>query len=229
MSVDDEILIAFVDGELGADERAAVEAALEQDAALRARIAAHRQLRSRLSVAFDGVLSEPIPARLAEQTQVQTAEVVTLADRRSRRWSAREWGAMAASVAAGLLIGAGAMNVERPIIAAAEGGLVARGALARALDSQLASEASGNVRIGLSFQSQDGAYCRTFSVTRSDTSGLACRDSDAWAIAMTAQGGGGEVRMAGASEAILDAVDSMIVGEPLDQAAERQARDLGWR
>jgi hypothetical protein len=46
---------------------------------------------------------------------------------------------------------------------------------------------------------------------------------------MTAQGGGGEVRMAGAPEAILAAVDAMIVGEPLDQAAEQQARARDWR
>jgi hypothetical protein len=229
MSVDEETLVAFADGELSGDDAAAVEAALASDPALREKLAAHQSLRTQLSAAFDGALTEPVPARLSEAAQPRTAEVVNLADRRAIKWSAREWGAMAASIAAGLLIGVGVMNTQAPMMAAANGGLQARGALARALDTQLASDEPGKVRIGLSFASQDGSYCRTFSLTSSDTSGLACRDGEAWTIAMTAQGGGGEVRMAGAPEAILAAVDAMIVGEPLDQAAEQQARARDWR
>lgn len=229
MSVDDETLIAFAEGELSGDERAAIEAALREDAVLRERLAAHQRLRARLSAAFDGALSEPLPERLAKAAQAPSATVVTLADRRAVKWSAREWGAMAASIAAGLLIGVGVMNRPAPLIAASADGLEARGALARALDTQLAADAGGDVRVGLSFQSRQGAYCRTFSVTRSDTSGLACRDGDSWTVAMTAQGGGGEVRMASAPAVILDAVDEMIVGEPLDQRGEEQARARGWR
>ena len=229
MSVDDETLMAFADGELSGDERAAVEAALAGDEALRQKLAAHQRLRAKLSAAFDAALTEPVPARLSEAVQPRGAEVVNLAERRAVKWSVREWGAMAASIAAGLVIGVGVMNTQAPLIAASDGGLEARGALAHALTSQLASDEAGAVRIGLSFRSQDGGYCRTFSVTRSDTSGLACRRGDDWSIAMTAQGGGGEVRMASAPETILSAVDAMIAGEPLDQAAEQQARDRGWR
>jgi len=229
MSVDDETLMAFADGELNGEARAAVEAALARDPALREKLDAHRRLRSRLSDAFDGVLSEPVPERLSAGAEKRGADVVNLADRRAIKWSAREWGAMAASIAAGLLIGIGVMNTQTPMIAASNDGLEARGALARALDAQLAADQQGAVRIGLSFVSQDGGYCRTFSMTRTDTSGLACRDGDGWSIAMTAQGGGGEVRMASAPESILAAVDAMIVGEPLDQAGEERARANGWR
>jgi hypothetical protein len=229
MSVDDETLMAFADGELSGDARAAVEAALAQDSALRARLQAHEALRARLSSAFDGVLSEPTPAPLAAAARKHSAVVVNLAERRLARWSVREWGAMAASVAAGLLIGIGLMNTQAPMIAAVDGGLEARGALAQALDHQLASDAPGAVRIGLSFVSRDGGYCRTFSMTRSDISGLACRNSDGWAIATTAQGGGGEVRMASAPAPILAAVDAMIAGEPLDRTEETKARAQGWR
>ncbi len=229
MSVDDETLMAFADGELRGDERAAVEAALAGDPALRAKLEAHQRLSSRLSAAFDGALSEQIPERLTAAAKPKSAEVVSLADQRARKWAAREWGAMAASVAAGLLIGIGVMNTQAPLMAASSGGLEARGALTQALNTQLASDAPGSVRIGLSFASQDGSFCRTFSVARSNTSGLACREGDSWTIAMTAQGGGGEVRMAGASEAILNAVDAMIVGEPFDQAGEERARSNGWR
>ena len=62
MSVSEEKLIAFGDGELGGAELAEMETALASDAALQARVAQHRALRSKLSAAFDGALSEPVPA-----------------------------------------------------------------------------------------------------------------------------------------------------------------------
>jgi hypothetical protein len=230
MSLSDEKLMAYADGELDAAERAEIEAALAQDGSLRERVEAHRRLRARLSRAFDGALTEPAPEQLRAAAGVRAAEIVNLSERRAAKWSAREWGAMAASVAAGLLIGVGVMNAQSPPIAATEDGLIARGALAGALNTQLASDEVGAVRIGLSFRSQDGRYCRTFDLTRSETSGLACRDEDVWAVAMTTQSAsGGEIRMAGASAEILAAVDEMIEGEPLDAAGETRARDAGWR
>lgn len=229
MSVDDETLIAFADCELSGERRAEVEAALAQDPALRARLEAHRALATNLSAAFDGALTEPVPAQLLHAAHPREANVVSLEDRRAKKWEMREWGAMAASLAAGLFIGFGAMNAQAPLIAASSSGLEARGALAHALDAQLASDDAGEVRIGLSFVSQHNGYCRTFTMTRSDTSGLACREGANWSVAMTARGGGGEVRTASAPAAILTAVDTMIDGEPLDRAAEADARARGWR
>lgn len=229
MSVSDEKLMAYADGELDAAERVEIEAALAHDAVLREKVEAHRQLRDRLSAAFDGALTEPVPDRLRAAAAPRTAEIVNLGERRASKWSAREWGAMAASVAAGLLIGVGVMNAQAPLIAVTDSGLEARGSLAAALNTQLASDQAGAVRIGLSFRSQDGRYCRTFDLTRGETSGLACRNDDRWNVAMTARSeSGGEIRTAGASEEIPAAVDAMIDGEPLDAAGERQARDAGW-
>lgn len=232
MNVSDEMLMAFADGQLDGEEQAAVTRALEADAGLRAKLEAHRNMRARLSAAFDGALSEPVPARLQEAAQARpTATVVDLSARRAAKWSVREWGAMAASLAGGLIIGLGAMNARTPaMLATTEDGLFARGALARALDTQLAADDAGAVRIGLSFRNTDGDYCRTFDLTEAATAGLACKRGDGWAVAMTAAGaGGGEVRTAGASEDILAAVDTMIAGDPLDAAGEAEARDAGWR
>jgi hypothetical protein len=231
MTIDEEKLMAYADGELSAAERAEIEQALAADDGLRARLEAHQRLGTRLAGAFDGALAEPVPARLAEALKPKAAEVVTLADRRAARpkWSAREWGAMAASIAAGLFIGVGVMNTQSPLIAATDSGLVARGELARALDTQLASDQSGAVRIGLTFRAESGEYCRTFDLTERATSGLACRVEENWNVAMTsAHASGGEVRMAGAAPEILAAVDAMIAGEPLDAESEQQARDRDW-
>ena len=230
MSVDEDRLMAFADGELSGAERAEVEAALAQDASFREKLVAHRRLRAQLSAAFDGALDEPAPTRLMEAAQPPAAEVVKLSDRRAARWSVREWGAMAASLMFGLFVGVGVMGNDAPLIDAGETGLVARGALASALDTQLASEQAGAVRIGLSFRAQDGRYCRTFNLTEGATAGLACREADTWNVTMTTVSPGGvEVRMAGAPPEVLAAVETIIDGAPLDASGEAAARDAHWR
>ena len=231
MSIANEKLMAFADGELDAAARAEIEAALAQDPTLRAKVDAHQIMRSRLSAAFDGALSEPVPEKLRTATHERPpAEIVDFAARRNAKWSAREWGAIAASIALGLVVGVGATRQPQPMIATAENGMVARGALTRALDTQLAADAAGPVRIGVSFRNQEGEYCRTFDLTTGGASGVACREANAWVIPlMSGSATGGEVRTAGASSDILNAVDAMIAGEPLGANAERSARDSGWR
>ena len=78
----------------------------------------------------------------------------------------------------------------------------ARGQLASALDSQLASAPveGALVKVGLSFRTQDKRYCRTFTVTKGEGPvGLACRDGDGWTVRMAvAQGpvaAGGATRL----------------------------------
>ncbi len=232
MAIDDEKLMAYADGELDPTESAQIEGAIAADPALRDRVEAHRRMRTRLSASFEGVLEEPVPERLlAAARGEKRGEVVDLAARRTARWpAARRWGAMAASLAAGLLIGVGVMNAQTPLIAVTGDGMSARGALARALDTQLASDQESAVRIGLSFRAQDGDYCRTFELAERETAGLACRAGNGWTVEMTtAHEGGGEVRQAAAPAEILNAVDAMIDGEPLDADSEARARDAGWR
>ncbi|MBL8547105.1 MAG: hypothetical protein JNL81_11625 [Hyphomonadaceae bacterium] len=231
MSVDDEKLMAFADGELTGADLAEVEAALADDASLREKLEAHREMRARLSSAFDGALTESVPQRLRHAAQTpHQAEVVDFASRRAAKWSFREYGAMAASIALGLVVGIGFLQPAAPLVSTADTGLEARGALSRALDTQLASDDAGAVRIGVSFRNHDGAYCRTFDLTEGGASGVACRSQSNWSIPLIANtAAGGEIRQADASAGILNAVDEMIAGDPLDSEAERAARDAGWR
>jgi anti-sigma factor RsiW len=62
--LDDDILQAFLDGALGDPERAAVEAALGQDAEANRRVLRLAEQRRLLHERFDPVLLEPVPARL---------------------------------------------------------------------------------------------------------------------------------------------------------------------
>jgi Anti-sigma factor NepR len=186
--------------------------------------------RRRLSAAFDGVLNEPVPDRLKALLAEPAPQVVDLGAVRAQRrgmsnWAA--WGGMAATLVLGTLIG------TRLAPSGGEGtGLVATGAIARALDQQLASAPAGPVAVQLSFKAKDGRYCRSFSTAAS--AGLACREPDgAWAlqqvVAVAAPPSGG-MRQAASSlpAAVLAAVDASMAGEALNAEQERVARDTGW-
>lgn len=243
MTHSDEVLMAYVDGELDADAAAAVEAALAKDTALAARVARQRALRRAVHAAFEPVLEEPMPQRL-----LATARGTVLAPARARRWTWFEWGAMAASVAIGVVLGAMLLDGARlsvpgigpaADIAADEAGLRARGALAHALQDQLAASqpADAPVRIGVSFVSTSGEFCRSFTLApagaRMPVGGLACRRAGAWRLLAVAEADPGSVaqyRQAGAPipASVQRALEERIRGDALDAAAERAARQRGW-
>lgn len=62
--VSDEVLMAYVDGELDEGTAGVVAAALADDADLRARAERFRATRLPVQAAFDGVLAEPVPPAL---------------------------------------------------------------------------------------------------------------------------------------------------------------------
>jgi hypothetical protein len=114
------------------------------------------------------------------------------------------------------------------------GTLVAQGALAHALDTQLASAAPAATgpQIGITFRATDGRICRTFTAT--GMAGLACHGAGQWrvaALAATKDESIGAYRMAasGLPDTIREAAQQMIQGAPFDAAAERQARARDWK
>jgi hypothetical protein len=189
------------------------------------------------------VLDEPVPERLAPAAMDGRAQVRVdvLAQAGARplpaRWSWRQWGGMAASLAAGVLAGALGWQQIHGNPGAPFGrqgdALVARGELADALSTRLAADApDGRVRLGVSFAAKGGGYCRSFQLGA--TAGLACRQDGEWRIPVLAQEERAEqtgYRQAGSGmpAAVLDAIDARIAGASLDAAAERAAREQGWR
>jgi hypothetical protein len=114
----------------------------------------------------------------------------------------------------------------------ADGGLAARGDVARALTTGLAAD-QGPVKVGLTLKTADGRYCRTFQSAPDHLAGLACREGDGWRVrtlAAFAPAPAGAYRQAASDTPpeVLAAVDAL-ASEPLDAAAERAARDRGWR
>ena len=246
MKFSEEILMAYADGELDAATRAAIEAAMASDPELAASVSRHRATRELLRRGFDPILDEPVPSRLLDALEPETArpagaEVRPLPVRGAaatrlppRRWSWPEWGAMAATLAIGALIGAGLRTAPAPLMDMRDDGLVAAGELSRALSTQLARDAppGADIRPGLSFRSVGGNYCRTF--VAGGVAGLACRDPDQWRLELLStlpQTGTDAYRPAGAAlpGVILEAVEARIEGDPLDAEGEAAALERGWR
>lgn len=105
----DEILIAYLDGELDAGTRLEVEAAIEIDRTTRDRVSELAQSAQALRAAFDPVLQEPVPERLlAAAHGGSTAASADLATARRKRFGAQSWIEWAAAAGiAGLVIGGG--------------------------------------------------------------------------------------------------------------------------
>ena len=91
-AITDEMLIAYVDGELSEADRTLVASAVAADPALFEKLEQHRRFRARMFGAFAGVLDEPVPERLVEAAR--PSKVVSLAERR-RKHTRRTEGARA--------------------------------------------------------------------------------------------------------------------------------------
>lgn len=232
MTIDRETLMAYADGELDELTRRRVEQALAADPALAAQVDADRALRARISGHYAGTTDQPVPDRLKA---LLDTSVTDIAEARARRAPIRQWFMNAAAIAATLVIGvfAGRMANDPGPVHMSDGVVVAQGALADALDTQLASAqpADAATRIGISFRSADGVYCRTFQTGRID--GLACRSGGNWMLhnmVSAARKAATEYRQAGSMDpAVLVAAQAMMAGDPLDTAGEAVARDRNWR
>lgn len=147
------------------------------------------------------------------------------ATERAKSGSYTGWLAVTA-MASGLVLGvllAASFGIGSDIRAGG-GLLLAQGTLAQALSDEM----SGSHGIGPSFWSRDGYFCRAFDTRKGEQPGLdgiACRERAGWHIRIVTTATG-----PGATPAsVQNTMDNLVVGSPLDAAAERQARRQGWR
>lgn len=247
MQFSDETLMAYADGEVDADTRRQIEAAIALDPSIAERISKHRGLRADLGAAFNGVLEEPIPKHLLDAAGASPAtKSATVADLsavraakqragKPHRWSWPEWTSIAASLVIGILAGRAALQPSKSdLFATNANGIVATGELSAALTDRIGGASDdAPVSIGLSFRTKDGEYCRSFATGSS--AGFACREADTWKVRAlsesTAQAPSGEYRRAGTElpPGILAAIEDHMAGEALDQEQERAAKERGWK
>jgi hypothetical protein len=249
MSVSDETLAAYVDGELDPAACAEIEETVRRDPSIAQRIARYRSLRNQLQAAYADELNEPVPDRfLAALRTPAPRPSAAVADLQTAQKSARgtavasRWRySLAASVL--IAVGAGFLAWRHSHPASMEnvdGTLIARGALATGLSDQLSGPATPGsgatgptVRIGLSFVAKSGDYCRTFSL--SADAGLACHRAGRWEILaldtrVASEGADSGFRTASSAmpAKVLEAVERQMASEPLDRAGEIAARGKGW-
>src|SRR6478672_1875128 len=193
---DDEKFFAWLDGELGPAEAAEVEANVASDPELTRLAEEHRALAAQLRAGFDPIATAPVPERLQAALR-PSADVIdfAVAERTRALASLPQWAAMAATLALGVFVGT--MVPQRGAPVEVQGGkLYAASALNEALDTQLASAPSGEVRIGITFRGHAGEICRSFAGPAS--SGLACRNNGRWQVRgmfAAPEGQGGDYRM----------------------------------
>jgi len=206
---DDELLSAWLDGELPPDREAELERRLAAEPALALRLEQLSSANAALRDAFAPAADEPMPRAVLDMIESHAnptpdadrgksghGTVVDLgARRRSREPDVFPWPlALAASVT--LAIGVALGFFLAPQRGGPEAGLLAStGSVARgsALHDTLETAASGTAReiaAGLtvapvlSFESRDGGYCRELAISGADGSGaaLACRHDDGWQV-----------------------------------------------
>ena len=237
MSVTDEQIAAYADGELEGAELAQVEAAIAADPALARKVEAHRALKAKLAAHFAPILDAPVPDHLSAMLQPKEppAEVVSLAAERQKRGLApmvRRWGvyigpALAAAVVAAAVFLPG-MGGSDPV--SVDG--MAGPQLAGVLDNQLVADQSpdAQTRILLSFEQEPGRLCRVY---RGDVAGgIACRNEQGWQIEremLLGEGQSTEFRQAGSDAELLAAAQSMSSGAALSAEQEAEAKAKGWR
>jgi hypothetical protein len=244
-SWDDAKIHAYVDGALDADAAARLEQDSGSDAALVARIARQREVRALLRAEFDPVLDQPIPQRLLDTLAGPgpSSVVAPIGAARKERpgarpaWSLREWGAVAATLALGVLLGSQLFRGSSSLpIEIRSGQFVAASYLATALSTQLAGAApeGAAARIDLSFRAADGQYCRTFAL-EVGTSGLACRRDGRWAVELLEAAAEQPAALDGfrqassaLSPAMLGAMNALGASEPLTTEEEQQRLGSGW-
>lgn len=234
MKFSDETLSAYADGALDPATRSAVERAIRADPTLAAKVRQRTAMRSNVFAAFSSTdqTSTPRPAgqpRTGKVIQLNTARIPRIEPaQEKRRWSWPEWGAIGAALMVGVLAGgAGVIGVlEKPQLAAGvSGALLAQGDLDTALSTQQAgvSAPESPVRIGVSFESKDGGYCRSFMMGAA--AGLACRNGTEWRVPVMAPAAAAGSAM---PPLVLDAIDARIAGQTLDARAEEAARARQW-
>jgi hypothetical protein len=229
---DDEKFFAWLDGELAPGDAAEMDARVAADPELARLAEQHRKLGNRLSAAFDPIARATVPEQLLAAARPSGHVIDFEAAKRARRIpSFPQWTALAATLAVGIFVGTIVQQRGSTPIEVQGGKIYAAAALNRALDTQLASAPSGDVRIGVTFRDRTGEICRTFTETAS--SGLACRSNGRWRVNglfASPEGQASDYRMAGGMDPNLAALmDSTIAGEPFDAAAEKAAKAGGWK
>lgn len=250
-TITDEMLSAFLDGELGTSQADEVRVALDSDPALRARLAQFERADATMRDAAAAIVDRQLPQSVMAMLTSNMASVAPLgADHRRRLGGFQFWPtALAASIA--LVVGwsTGVLYQGAPPgnVAWSNARIAARVAPGDPLFTALETTPSGEaVAIGetgesiqpvLSFARVSGEPCREFLVTGSDDAvrAVACRERNVWRIDFAVRSESPVVdksyQTASASDARLvsDYIGEVMVGDAFGSEVEAGLMADGWR
>jgi len=240
-ALDDTLLSAYLDKELGGAERLEVEAALAAGPALRKRLELLRQANELVKLQAQHIDSVPLPASLTnlfETAQDNSgAKVIPFVQ---RAWSGLNQQSKKLALAAGLVLSIGLVVVlrqENPEPGSLQPSIATYADL-------LDSVASGNLmsRNGyeiwpqFSFINMDQSICRVFRLNAigSSTDNIACRSLQGWqlhdSVDVLPLQNPDNFMPAGSNTALLDELlDAMMSGSPLTLEQEGQLIREGWQ
>lgn len=241
MTITDEILSAYLDGELPPADTARVEAAINADPALAARLKRLETATRRFADAVREIDRTPTPASVEALLKPSADNVVQF--RRPKRETPK-WivpAAMAASLAAIVFVGGNlgrAPGVGGGAFAVAAGPVDPRSGLHRALERTPSAEAfsarGGTIRPVATFRIVDGSLCREFIAEGESHAAraVACRGDRQWTVKIAAEdaapASGGYQTASGPASAINAFVDDAIVGDALSRDEETALIEGGW-
>jgi len=245
ISFTDQTLQDYVDGVLDAATCRALEAALQDDRGLARRLARIRPA--------EGVSAVAGSAKVVQLAGVRAERAAAARKAGKQRRSVREWvvvGLVALTAIAMCALGLYAVKQLLPnrvaaaapatLLATQDGSLLAQGALLVALNQQAGGTAAagGELRIGQSFVSQEGEYCRSFSLLgkQQDLTGLACQQAGAWQIPLLVQNaravpaiGSHRSATGDMPQVLQEAISQRRAGALLDAQGEEQALQRRWQ
>jgi hypothetical protein len=247
IEITDEVLVAYVDGELEAGQRALVSATLRRDAALGRRAKEMRLSRDLLREAFPLQPAARVPERIVVAEKRLAAACVQRL-RRARPAFAFRWrDAAAAGLICVLAFAAylGLHPAREPTrqvttLAQIDPGNPLHQVLESSPSAQLV-QVSGDdaaVRAILTFRAKDGRFCREFEIlaTSGASTGIACREQGEWHVEVLLSADAAPPNSnyytpaAGSDDAALaEVVERLMHGEPLGVEEEAHALAEGWR
>jgi hypothetical protein len=236
----DEMIAAWLDGEVTQEQRDEIEAAIAAKPELGMHVARLSRVDRLLAPAYAETLNAPIPERfeaLLAKPRRRVPGFASLGETLSGLLSPRPMALAAASLVVGIVLGGVVLSAPPSgpgIETDGNGRMIANGPMAVSLASVTSGATSGSVNIRLSVVDDGGRYCRQFETAGS--AGLACLEGRNWVIDTLSQAGGapgadGVYVMADGSTdpAIAAALQRRGVRHVLDGREESLAIRSGWK
>jgi hypothetical protein len=199
--IPDEVLMAYVDGELPPAEQAAVIAALERDPGLRQRLECFSFTRGPMAQVYDETLLAPMPPRLLAAAGVDRPLRPREPERAGLGWVRRFFAALAvpvlspaAAIPAVVVAAAAGWFLQDALrsdgVSLDGGGIVASASLQSALDTTPTGKVvslGGDLQImpKLTFATMQNTWCRQYELIVGEhmhAGGLACLEQGAWKV-----------------------------------------------